>query len=475
MKLTDRSYRWLLAILSVIAMLPHSMALWGNGNYPTDACVYVRCAEWIQDGLVMYRDMFDHKGPFVYLIYQLATFLGTFGVWLLDVLILYASLLLIYRMARLFTNNRSSLLIAALMACYVQLPFTDEGGPEWIAMPGCIYGCYLLAKRIKDQAHCSLIEIAIFSAATGICLFTKPNTAAGLVPIALYILWLLIRHFDKKVLGRYIAGVAIGLGIIVLPIAFWLYTQGNLSDFIEAYWRFNTESYAPMTRHKMIMGKLIVTAVCLPGLFAYAAYTYSAYKRRKEWIGLSVLFFFTVLLNMYMKNGYPHYMFPCLAVFALMLSMAWETIRTRKAWRIATISLFLLVGIGSFGARAYLRLRPFDTSKDRQTAQFINAHTDDNDYVMVCDVDDRSRWSSGSPSYSFVYRLWLLLDAKPASPYFYLPPSISDAMRAKSWDMITERMPKYVVCTDEHEADYLGLGYTRIRDIENDYYLLQRP
>ena len=142
-KVTEKSHYWMLFIVSVLMMFPHSMALWGNGNYPTDACVYLRCAEWMQDGLTMYRDMFDHKGPLVYMIYAPVSYLGPMGVWLLDVVILYISLLLIYRTARIFVNNRNSLVIAGLMACFIQLPFLDEGGPEWIAMPGCIYGCYL--------------------------------------------------------------------------------------------------------------------------------------------------------------------------------------------------------------------------------------------------------------------------------------------------------------------------------------------
>lgn len=464
-----------MGILAFVLQIPHSMAPWGNGNYPTDICVYMRCAEWLQDGLVMYRDMFDHKGPLVYMIYEAVSLLGTIGVWLLDMIVLYLSLLIIFRMVRLFTDERNSLLVAALLGCLMQLPFTDEGSPEWLVMPGCIYSAYILAKRLKDHAFCSLTDIVLFTATVAFCLFTKPNTCAGMIPIAGYIVWDLFRRFDWRIFGKYVLGVIIGLGVIFIPVAAWIAQQGNLTEFIDAYWIFNTEAYAPMTRMKMIMGKIFVTLVCLPGFYAFGVYTCSAKKRPWELVFITVLFFFTVLLNAYLKNGYPHYVAPCMAVFALVLALACPYIQDRKALYSFTIALFLLVGIGTFGARAYLRLTPFETAKDQETALFINTHTNADDYVMVCDVDDRSRWSSMSPSYSFVYRLWLRLEAKPASPYFYLPPSITDAMRTRSWQLQTERMPKYVVCTDEHEAAYLQLGYTRIQDIQNDYYILQRP
>ena len=61
------------------------------------------------------------------------------GVWLLDLVILYLSMLILYRMARLFTDERNGLLITTLLGGLAQLPFTDEGSPEWLVMPGCIY------------------------------------------------------------------------------------------------------------------------------------------------------------------------------------------------------------------------------------------------------------------------------------------------------------------------------------------------
>ena len=474
MKITDRSSWWLLGLLAIVLQIPHSMAPWGNGNYPTDICVYLRCAEWLQDGLVMYRDMFDHKGPLVYMIYEAAVLIGPVGVWILDILLLYLSLVLVYRMARLFAEHRDALLIAALTGCYMQLPFTDEGSPEWLAMPGCIYCCYLLAKRLKDRASCSVWDIMFFTASVAICLCTKPNTCAGMIPIAGYIVWQLIRHFEWRVLGRYCLGVILGLSLVLVPVGLWIAWQGNGQELIDAYWTFNTSAYGPMTTAKKIMGYVIITLVCLPGFYTYGLYCKHA-RKNGEWWFISGLFFFTVLLNAYLKNGYPHYVAPCMAVFALVLSIAWPTTRDSRALYISTLTLFLAVGIGVFGARSYLRLTPFDTTQDEQTAAYINAQTDQTDYVMACDVDDRSRWGSFSPSYSFVYRLWLLLDAKPASPYFYLPPSITPEMRRRSWDLIEQRMPKWVVCTDDHKMDYIGLGYTLDKDLNNDFYILRKP
>lgn len=159
MKLTEKISYWLLALISFVLQIPHSMAPWGNGNYPTDICIYASIAGWMKQGLVLYQDMFDHKGPLVfpvYIVYWLTSSATPYGVWLMDIFILFLSLVLIYRMAKLFVANDQALWITFLMACFIQLPFVNEGGSDWLVMPGCIYSCYLLAKRLKDDQYCSL-------------------------------------------------------------------------------------------------------------------------------------------------------------------------------------------------------------------------------------------------------------------------------------------------------------------------------
>lgn len=474
LNIIDKTHYWLLAILAFVLMIPHSMAPWGNGNFPTDVCVYTRCAEWISQGLVMYRDMFDHKGPLVYLIYFCATHFGLWGVWLMDIGILYVSLLLIRRMARLFTDNKGAILIATLISFFIQLVFCDEGGPEWITMPWCIYTCYLIAKRLKDNAYCSFGEIAVLSAAVGVCALTKPNTAACIVPIALYIAVHLFIHFDWRVLLRYIGGAIVGLGVIVGPVVAWLISQGNTEDFLNAYWGFNTGQYGAYSWYHYWIGFRDITCVCLVGYFLYTVYAIFAQKRSWQFWFVTVLFFFTVIMNAYLKNGYPHYICPCIGVFALLLSMDWEQIQAHKGLRNATYIIFLVFGIVNFCIHVRFRLMPFDKHEDAEVAEYINSQPHDSEYVMVYGHETRLIWAWYIPRFSFSYRLWLLLDGKPASPYFYMPPQMSEEMHETTLRLIEERAPYWIVCYEGYEDRFTGFGYERDKDIGNDFLILRK-
>ena len=471
MKITEKTHYWLLAIVAFVLMIPHSMAPWGNGNFPTDVCVYVRCAEWISQGLVMYQDMFDHKGPLVYLVYLCASHWGLWGIWVMDIFILYLSLLLIRRMARLFMESKDALIAAIFMGFYVLLPISDEGCPEWLVMVPCIYTCYLIAKRLKDNDYCAFYEIALLSASAACCFFTKMNAASCMVPIALYIAIHLFRHWDTRVFGRYCLAVITGLSVVVLPVAGWLYSQGNWSDMIDCYWHFSTAHYGAYSWRYYWIGFRDITLVCLIGYLLYVVYAVFADRKSVQFWFVTVLFFFTVILNAYLKNGYPHYICPCVGVFALVLSLAWKEIRSRKGLWWFTVAVFCIFGAVNYGLHCQFRLAPFDKHEDAEVAQIINSQPK-SEYVMVYGHETRLIWPWYIPRFSFSYRLWLLLDGKPASPYFYMPPQMSEQMHETTMRLIKERKPYWIVCYEGYEDRFLPLGYTRKKEIGNDFLIL---
>lgn len=473
--LTDKSSWWVLGILAIVLQIPHSMALWGNGNYPTDICVYMRCAEWIQDGLVMYRDMFDHKGPLVYLIYWFFSFAGVYSVWLLDVLILYVMLVIIYRMARLFEEQRQAFIITLIMGCYWQAPFIDEGSPEWLALPGCMYSMYLFAQCYKEKRFCRFWEIMLFSAAVGVCLCTKPNTSAVLIPLALYFTIHLIRHWDWRVFARYTGGVVTGLAIVAIPITLWLMSQYNTQDLVEAYLRFNFISYSP-TLLRRLLGIFYMTAICLPGIFCYIIYAKHTNRRSWQFWFFTLLCLCSLIPTAYIKNGYPHYLIPCVPMYALLFILAWPKIKANRNLYLFSVYFMLFVGVSFMGIRSYLRLMPFEHKHTDQAAVYINHNISKEDHVAIIEPNDRSKWNTLNPNYSFAYRLWLQIDAKPASSLFYLPPSLSPGQREKAWEQIHECMPKYVVCTDEHDSIFTSWGYKpEVIDIYKEYSIFVKP
>ena len=46
-------------LLTFVLFIPYGVAPWGNGSIFYDAIIYMECGEWQNQGMAMYRDMFD--------------------------------------------------------------------------------------------------------------------------------------------------------------------------------------------------------------------------------------------------------------------------------------------------------------------------------------------------------------------------------------------------------------------------------
>ena len=117
---------------------------------------------------------------------------------------------------------------------------------------------------------------------------------------------------------------------------------------------------------------------------------------------------------------------------------------------------------------------PFDKHEDAEVAEYINSQPHDSEYVMVYGHETRLIWAWYIPRFSFSYRLWLLLDGKPASPYFYMPPQMSEEMHETTLRLIEERAPYWIVCYEGYEDRFTGFGYERDKDIGNDFLILRK-
>lgn len=474
LEISDKKAWWIIGIMAFVFMIPHSMAPWGNGNYPTDVCVYSRCAMWMSDGLVMYRDMFDHKGPLVYLVYQLFTSIaGLQGVWLFDILIAGVMMGLFYRIGRLYNDEKSSLVISLLMGMYMQLPFVDGGGPEWIAAPWCAYCCYVMAKHLKDGGYFSFAEMGMLAMSVGVCLMTKANTSAGIIPIAAYALYHLIRYWNGRVFLRYAGAVTAGLGVVFVPIAWWLYKEGNFNEFIDCYLRFNLHGYGEQTGYSQLTGARDITLASIPGYIFFAAFLTFRHQDKRTVFWVSMVFLFSIVLNAYIKNGYQHYIFPCFGIFALLLSMSWEGIRKSRPWHVIVVFVCALIGVVTYGVRVYLRAFPFDKSHDTEVSSFLNSESGENGYIMIYPFMDRTMYIVTDPEYCYTYRLWLLANGKPASRYFYSPPGMTEEMYQESWQEITEHAPRWIVAHEQNSEDILRLGYEIYKQEPSGYQILK--
>ncbi|MBO4901409.1 MAG: hypothetical protein J5518_01260 [Lachnospiraceae bacterium] len=109
----------ILFIVSVLFLLAFS--LWESPLYRywygCDASFFSMAGRGITQGWVPYLDFFDLKGPYFFFLQALGQFIHTdrLGIWILEIPFLFASLILMYEIARLFVNRLRTVAILLII------------------------------------------------------------------------------------------------------------------------------------------------------------------------------------------------------------------------------------------------------------------------------------------------------------------------------------------------------------------------
>ena len=145
-----RAFPALLALLcaTLALLIATSSSPLYAANFWTDTNIYFTIGRGMTRGLMPYRDLFDHKGPLLFMLYALGAAISDtsfIGVFILEALSLAAAVYAGWRTVSLFGEGRLTLLsmpiLAAVVCCCTA--FTQGGSAEEFALPALAAGVYL--------------------------------------------------------------------------------------------------------------------------------------------------------------------------------------------------------------------------------------------------------------------------------------------------------------------------------------------
>ena len=212
----------------------------------SDNAMYLTMGTALANGYVPYSDIFDHKGPLLFVLQAIPQLFtsgySTLAVFVQEVLFLWAGLLVIARMAR-----RLGVKAIAVQLLYlaVYAPLVDGGNlTEEYCNLFTLFGLDVMLGVFGDglgsgKEKTLLMPALLMGGASMLCFLTRANNALPLVgavgALALYLI------FTKRWqgLGLCAAGYVLGLAAIALPVALWLMMQGALSDAIYGAFKHN--------------------------------------------------------------------------------------------------------------------------------------------------------------------------------------------------------------------------------------------
>ena len=225
-----------------------------------DISVFYVIGKAMKNGLLPYRDLFDHKGPYTYLLFYLGSLISeNYHIGLYIIFSIYYSIIgiFIYKILNIYLLNKNIdnknqkcknevLLLSSLFSyIYMFNDYTANAGfaPEQMSYPLVIICYYLLLENRekyynKEKTNDTLV-IFVSGVVFGILFFIKMNHCIFLVPIAIiYTIDCIKNKNILKIFKFLIIGI---LGIItsIAPAIIYMYLNGIIKYFYENYILFN--------------------------------------------------------------------------------------------------------------------------------------------------------------------------------------------------------------------------------------------
>lgn len=204
-----------------------------------DSAVFKLLGLAILRGKILYVDIFDNKGPVLYLINALGQYFipGRAGIFLLQILGMTSSLYFGFRTVRLIANPWLSF-ISILMTLFICIPLIQEGNQceEWTAY--LLTPVLYLALKQADSVQLSNQSLwrkyrdgILMGLFVSLAFFIRPNDALAIgVGGTFGCIALMIAHGHWRESLRFSILWIVGFAIVSIPIVLWFAMKGVLPD-----------------------------------------------------------------------------------------------------------------------------------------------------------------------------------------------------------------------------------------------------
>ena len=211
-----------------------------------DPHIYFSIGKGMFNGKVVYKDLFDHKGPLIFLIYGLGYLIShtTFlGVYVFESLFLFVNLLFAYKIAKLFLDKDKAVFVALLYLFYFLCRIEQGGSADEFMTPLLMISLYYILRYCQDKDGNSKDlnrQFIIHGVMFALIFFIKLSICVFWAPLLLIPACQLLK--EKNIKGIFMISLAFAGGflLVAVPVVAYFIFNSALNDFRFAYFEFNS-------------------------------------------------------------------------------------------------------------------------------------------------------------------------------------------------------------------------------------------
>ncbi|WP_240501856.1 hypothetical protein [Bacillus sp. MUM 13] len=229
-----------------------------------DSNAFFTMGKGMANGLVPYRDLFEQKGPLLYFYHEIAYFISNTsftGVYMLECIFLFFSMVLMFKLSSLYAGKRTSAIIAVLFPALIlnENAFLSGDSAEEFCIPFLLLLLYSVLKhfRLKRETFSTGFYL-VNGLSIGAVLWTKYTLLGAWIGFYLVIAVICIYKGKWKELIQAVVYTASGLVIASVPWIGYFGMHHALHSLFSVYFIFNMVSYPS---EYGFLGKLLHCAI----------------------------------------------------------------------------------------------------------------------------------------------------------------------------------------------------------------------
>lgn len=242
----------LMAVCLVSAAAVMTICSKSSPLYPLNDWVDANCfftvGKSMLKGLVPYRDLYEQKGPLLYMIYAAGaavSWTSFLGIYFIEILAAGFFLYYSFKTVQLFLPKASLVLVPVTAAfVYTIRAFVHGGGAEELCLPFFAYALYTAFRTIREECLPDWKQSLAIGLTSGCVFWIKFNlTGIYLGWFIFMVIFGMIRRQWATVF-RMLGWIILGVVLVSLPIAAYFVINGAVNDLWTVYFYNNLFSYA---------------------------------------------------------------------------------------------------------------------------------------------------------------------------------------------------------------------------------------
>ena len=442
--LNDYQVFFLLASISFIILLQNPFAPFANKTAYGDQGVFTYCAKEMINGKLIYKDIFDHKGPVLYLIYIAGLVLlngNVTGIWLVELISLTTAAFYMFKTSELFVSKH----VAMFSVVYTLLLSTAlESGihPQFFSLPFISITLFLFVRAFSENRFLKTHEIVLISVLFTLTFLMQPNLVTlwcgfGVIILTKYII---VNNYRRLCLNLLV--VISAVTVTLTPFLIYAFNKQLLPDCVSCFWNFN-RAYSHLSYINVLKGVYYALVNIDKGhavipIMLYAGYV-TSFNRKIEnknvHAGILLSLFLTLFIGCGL-SGHPfeHYAIIALPLICIVVAFCLDYLHNK----LNLTNWMLVFVVATFSWQLVLlqiKYVKYAFKPDNQLSKiivFIKNNTNKNDNIAVIGNDSQ---------------LYYLSDRKSCSKYHYTWPIFG----AEGFDIDLKRFDVDIIC--EYQID----------------------